>query len=376
MIYLDNAATCKPYFELLELFCQIENDFFANAQSHHQLGLLSQEHLKKAREKILKALNIQQTHLPIFLSSATEANNLALKGYALKYQNRGKHIILSNIEHPSVMETCLQLKEEFGFELTFLDVNKEGTINLSDLEKALRKSTILVSIMAINNEIGSINPINEIAHLVHSKSLAALHVDVTQAIGKIPLNYQDIDMFTFSGHKINGLKGSGALIIRKNISLLPLLSGGQQEFGFRSSTSSVALALTLAEALIISLKKMNENLFLIKSINELLYAYFSKCENVKINSTLNGSPFIFNFSLLTKKASVVVEALSNEQIYVSSFSACQSNTKGFSYVVKALGRTPFEATNTIRVSFDYNSTKEDVMAFLKAYELIMQRIKG
>ncbi|MDY0100771.1 MAG: aminotransferase class V-fold PLP-dependent enzyme, partial [Bacilli bacterium] len=255
-------------------------------------------------------------------------------------------------------------------------VNEQGMINLDDLKKALKKSTILVSIMAVNNETGSINLINEIAALVHQKSLAAFHVDVTQAIGKIHLNYQNIDMFSFSGHKINGLKGSGALVIRKNISLLPLLSGGQQEYGFRSATSSVALASTLAEAVVISLEKMKKNLAHVKTLNNLLHEHLSKRKDIKINSPSNGSPFIFNFSLLNKKASVVVEALSNEQIYVSSFSACQSNNKGFSYVVKALGRTELEAQNTIRVSFDYNSTKEDVLAFLKAFENIIERIKG
>lgn len=375
MIYLDNAATSKPYFELLTLFNKLESDIFANAQSHHKLGLLAQDYLKQARTKLLKVLNVENSHIPLFVSSATEANNLALKGYALKYKNRGNHIILSNIEHPSVMEACLQLKNEFGFELTILYVNSEGVINLNDLEKALKKTTILVSIMAVNNEIGSINPIKEIAQLVHKSSLAALHVDVTQAIGKVPLDYSVIDMFSFSGHKINGLKGSGALIIRKNISLLPLFSGGNQEFGFRSATSSVALNYTLAEATFLSIKKMNERLAFIQSLNDLLRHHFANRDDLIINSPMNSSPFIFNFSLLNKKASVVVEALSNEDIFVSSFSACQSNTKGFSYVVKALGRNEFEAQNTVRISFDYHSTKEDVLVFIQTFKQILQRIK-
>lgn len=376
MIYLDNAATTKPYFQLMKVFNKLENDYFANAQSFHRLGQESNEYLKKARQNITKALHIEETHLPLFVSSATEANNLALKGYALQYQNRGKHIIISNIEHPSILETAKQLETHFGFEITILEVNKQGVINLEDLKKALSKKTILVSIMAVNNEIGSINPIKEIATLVHNNSRAVLHVDVTQAIGKINLPYEQIDMFSFSGHKINSFKNSGALVIRKNITLFPLLSGGNQEYGFRSSTISVALAYTLSLALEISLKNMNEKYENIKQLFLLLYETLENRDDILINSPKDSSPFIFNFSLIEKKASIVVEALSNKKIYVSSFSACQTNVKGYSYVVKALGRSEKESQNTIRVSFDYHSTKEEVLTFLKHFATIIEEIKG
>ena len=221
MIYLDNAATTQPSRALLDIYQRLESDFFANVNSNHQAGRSAEKYLLKARTIILEALTVDASHRAIFVSSATEANNLALKGFALKHQNRGKHIIISNIEHPSVYESVIQLRDQFGFEVTVLNVNHKGQVRPEDVRAALKKTTIIVSIMAVNNEVGSLNPIKEIATIVHRHSKAVLHVDTTQAIGKISLPYQDIDMFCISGHKINALKGSGALIFKKTIDYLP-----------------------------------------------------------------------------------------------------------------------------------------------------------
>lgn len=376
MIYLDNAATTKPSRELLDVYRQIEEDVFANAHSNHLAGRNAAKYLTKARSALLNVLQVENSHRAIFLSSASEANNLAIKGFALKHQNRGKHIIISNVEHPSGYEAVFQLRDKFGFEVTILTINHKGFIRPEDVREALRKDTILVSIMAVNNEIGSLNPIKEIATIVHTFSRAMLHVDTTQAIGKIELPYQDIDLFCVSGHKINGLKGSGALLIRKNIELLPLISGGNQEFGLRSSTVSVALAYTLALAVKKAASELSTNATRLTSLLSFLRSHFSKQEQILINSPEKGSPYIFNISLVDKKASVVVEALSNQGIMVSSVSACHAKSEEVSQTVRALGRSEELSRNTIRVSFDHQTTIEDVDAFIKAFDDIVLRIRS
>jgi len=376
MIYLDNAATTKPSRELLDAYRHIEEDSFANANSNHQAGRKAAKYLTKARTMVLSALQIDDSHRCLFVSSATEANNLAIKGFALKHQNRGKHIIISNIEHPSVYEVAMQLHEQFGFEVTILNVNHKGQIRPNDVRAALRKDTILVSIMAVNNEIGSINPIKEIADIVHTFSRAVFHVDTTQAIGKVAMPFQDIDLFCISAHKINGLKGSGALIVRKNLELLPLFSGGNQEYGFRSSTISVALSYTLALAVKKIMAEQTTRAPYIASLSSFLRSYFTKLEDVIINSPEKGSPYIFNVSLTNKKASVVVEALSNLDIMVSSVSACHAKSEEASIAVRAIGRSENLARNTLRISFDYTNTIEEVNTFIQSFDEIIARIRS
>lgn len=370
-IYLDNAATTKPLEAVVALFVESEKENFSNPNSIHALGVLNANQLQKSRESILNSFKLKK-HKVIFTSSSTEANNLAIKGYCLKYSNRGKHIITSNIEHPSVLECFNQLKEQFGFEVTILNVNEKGIIEPSKLLEAMRQDTILVSIMALNNEIGSINPIKEIAEIVHKFPKANLHVDTTQAIGKIDLDYSNIDMFVVSAHKIHGLKNSGALIYKSSLSFLPLLSGGGQEEGFRSSTVSVSNARALELAISLSLK---EDRAKIGELRNRLVDGLKEIEGVELNSNKECSPYIINFSLKNKKASVVVESLSNKGIYVSSVSACNSKKEASSYVVKAIGKSDLLAHNTVRVSFSKDNTIEDVDIFLSELNNTLRSIR-
>lgn len=370
-IYLDNAATTKPLEAVVALFVESEKENFSNPNSIHALGVLNANQLQKSRESILHSFKLKR-HKVIFTSSSTEANNLAIKGYCLKYSNRGKHIITSNIEHPSVLECFNQLKEQFGFEVTILNVNEKGIVEPSKLLEAMRQDTILVSIMALNNEIGSINPIKEIAEIVHKFPKANLHVDTTQAIGKIDLDYSNIDMFVVSAHKIHGLKNSGALIYKSSLSFLPLLSGGGQEEGFRSSTVSVSNARALDLAISLSLK---EDRTKIGELRNRLVDGLKDIEGVELNSNKECSPYIINFSLKNKKASVVVESLSNKGIYVSSVSACNSKKEASSYVVKAIGKSDLLAHNTVRVSFSKDNTIEDVDIFLSELNNTLRSIR-
>ena len=373
IIYLDNAATTVANNEVLDAYNKAKKLYFANPSSIHIPGQEASRMLEKAREQILSILDVKDDEL-IFTSGATEANNLAIKGYCLKYQNRGKHIIVSEIEHPSVLECAKQLEQYFGFEVTYLPVTKDGVISVEILQKAIRKDTILVSIMAVNNEIGTINPIHEIANLLSKYPLIAFHVDVTQGIGKVKLPYKDMDMFSFSGHKIHGLNSSGALIKKKKIELLPLMSGGGQENNLRSGTNDVALAVSLAKALRLENEKIDENYAKISTISKYLKDYIlAHKDQFELNSSDN--PYIVNFSLLNKKASVVVEALSSRGIMVSSTSACKAKEEPISYVVKALGKNDTISHNTIRVSLSYENTLEDVKKFIKELENILKEIK-
>ena len=372
-IYLDNAATTKVNDEVLSSFEKAKKIYFANPSSIHIPGQEANRLLEKAREQILSTLNVNDDEL-IFTSGATEANNLAIKGYALRYQNRGKHIITTNIEHPSVLEAVKQLEEHFGFEATYLPVNKDGVIEVKNLIKAIRKDTILVSVMAVNNEIGSINPIHEIAQELKKYPTIVFHSDVTQGIGKIKLPFEDMDMFSFSGHKIHGLNSSGALIKKKKIELLPLMSGGGQENNFRSGTNDVALAVSLAKALRLENDKIVENCAKITPISAFLKEYLLAHPDLyELNSCDN--PYIVNFSTLTKKASVVIEALSSRGVIVSSTSACHAKEEPISYVVKALGKSDQLAHNTVRVSLSSDTTMEDIKALISNLENIIKELK-
>ena len=373
VIYLDNAATTVVNNEVLDAYNKAKKLYFANPASIHIPGQKANRLLEKAREQILSSLNVNDYQL-IFTSGATEANNLAIKGYCLRYQNRGKHIIATNVEHPSVLETVKQLEETFGFCVTYLPVNKDGVIEIKDLKNAIRKDTILVSIMAVNNEVGTVNPLKEIANVLKDYPLIAFHSDVTQGLGKIDLPYHYIDMFSFSGHKIHGLNSSGALIKRKKIELLPLLSGGGQEYGLRSGTNDVALAASLAKAVRLSKENLSSAYQYVLPLANYLKEYLlSKPELYELNSGNN--PYIVNFSLLTKKASVVVEALSSSGIMVSSTSACHAKEEPISYVVKALGKSDEKSHNTVRVSFSSTSTIEEVKELINALETIIKELK-
>ena len=370
-IYLDNAATTRLNEEVAALFIETNKLHFANPNSIHELGIKALKCLQISRENILSSFRLKR-HKVMFTSSSTEANNIAIKGYCLNYQNRGKHIITTNIEHPSVLECFYQLRDKFGFEVTILEVNENGIVLPSQVEQAMRKDTILVSVMAINNEIGSINPVEEIADIVHKFPKCNFHVDTTQAIGKLNLNYDKFDMFVVSAHKIHGLKGCGALIYKNSLTFLPLISGGGQEEGFRSGTSSVANAVCLDKAIKLAL---NENRNHITELKNRLIHGLKSLDGVELNSPEDASPYIVNFSLTKKKASVVVEALSMNKIYVSSVSACNSKKEAMSYVVKAIGKSDGLAHNTIRVSFDQENTIEDVDTFLDSLKYILETIR-
>ena len=374
VIYLDNAATTKVDPEVLNSYNQITLKYFANPSSIHSLGQESSRLLDKSREQILNVLKLTH-HDVIFTSGATEANNLAIKGYCFANRSRGKHIITSSTEHPSVLNTVLEM-QDFGFEVTVLPVNKEGQIEVNSLKAAIREDTILVSLMMVNNEVGAINPIKEVGEYLKKFPKIAFHVDMVQAIGKLSLDFNNIDMFSIAGHKIHGLLGSGLLIKEKKILLKAVNQGGGQENNLRSGTNTLALSASLAKALRLSIEGEANNFKKVKALSERLLRYLKdNKDKYLINSYNEDNPYIVNFSLLHHKASVVVEALSNRGIMVSSLSACHAKNEDYSKVVYAMYQDLNLAHNTIRISFDKDNTLEEVEALITNLEEILKEIK-
>ena len=373
MIYLDNAASTSLNEDVLESYHKFVKEFFGNPSSSHGLGIKGADFELKARRQIASLFNVKENDI-IFTSGATEANNLAIKGAALYYKERGNHLITTKVEHPSVLEAFKQLEEEFGFEVTYLDVDEFGVVSIDDLKNALKNETILVSIMAVNNEVGAINNIKEIASLLSNYKKVLFHSDITQAVGKINIDLNNVDMASLSLHKVHGFKGSGILIKRSTISLLPLLSGGGQEFNFRSGTNNLPIEVSAAKTLRIAFDNQKKYYARIKELRDFLFDEISLIDGVKINSSKSGSPYIFNFSI-KKKASVVVEYLSSKSIYVSTKSACSSKKSSSSYVLEAMNCSKEEASNAIRVSLNYETSKEELCVFIKELKNALNTIK-
>ena len=373
--YFDNAATTRPFQEALDAYEKVCLSHFGNPSSRHRTGFDASDILEESRRSILSVLGVAKTHDLIFLSGATEANNLALKGAAFCYQNRGKKILYSPIEHPSVLAPIAQLSEHFGFEAIPLEVDQDGVISLHDLEAKMDKDVILVSVMGVNNETGTIEPIDEIARIVRRFPKAFLHSDLTQAIGKIDMPLQDIDLFSFSAHKFGGMKGNGALVCKKTMRFLPLLSGGEQEKGLRAGTVDVAGAKAMAVALQLAEKNKKANLDRMEHLRDSFVEKLRHIEGIVMNSPSNASPYVIDFSLRNHKASVVVEALSNRGFDVSSVSACSSKGEPSSYVLLAMGKDPRLAANPIRVSFLPSTGEDEIDLFIAALTRILQEVR-
>lgn len=357
MIYFDNSATTKPYKEVIESFVKVSTDYFGNPSSLHQLGGMAEQLLSQARNQIAKLLKVKQSEI-IFTSGGTESNNLAIKGVAFQYQGRGNHIITTEIEHASVRETMEQLRK-FGFEITYLPVDHAGKVSVTSVEKAIRKDTILVSIMHVNNEVGTVQPIKEIGKLLKDYSKILFHVDHIQGIGKVPLDFQEcgIDLCSISGHKFHGLKGTGALYIRDGLKISPLLSGGSQELKVRSGTENVAGIVAMAKALRLTMDQYAEKKSSMMQVSDVIREGLAEIAGITVNSPKIGSaPHIINFSVKGFKGETFVHLLEEKGIYVSTTSACSSRIPQASKTLLAMGIPVEEAKSAIRISLSYDNT--------------------
>lgn len=365
MIYLDYASTTPVRQEVLKAYTTILNTYYGNSDSLHTLGREVSKLLEQSRTQIAQLFHVSSDEL-IFTSCASESNNMAIKGFALKNSHRGKHIITSSVEHSSVLKTMQQLEEVFGFEVTYLPVNQSGIVEPEILKKALRKDTILVSLMYVNNETGAINPIETLFEVIHQNSRAVFHCDCVQAIGKIKVDVSFMDMATFSAHKIYGLKGSGLLYKKQNIQLLPLLSGGQQESGMRAGTSNAPAYIVLAKTLRLALEEQEESYHHVKKLNEYMREQFSQMDDIVVNSDCSSSPFILNISCLRVGSEIMLNALNKKGFAVSAQSTCSSKNKARSHVLLAMGLGEQRATHAIRISLSLHTTKDEIDAFIKA----------
>lgn len=376
MIFLDYASTTPIDQDVLNSYWEILNRYYANSASNHQLGLEVDSLQNQARNQVANILKVKMDEI-IFTSGSSESNNFAIKGVAFKYKNRGKHIITSSIEHKSVLECCKQLEKEFGFEVTYLEPNEEGRITLETLEKNIRKDTILVSIMYVNNEIGTINPIPEIGKFLSDKPTIIFHCDATQAIGKIPVDLNNVDLVSISAHKIYGLKGSGILVKKKNIELLPLIAGGGQEYGYRSGTSNWPVNVMFAKTLRLAFDSQIDNYNHVLKLKEKIIDHLQEIENIQINTPVeNASPYIINFSIKNKKAAVIAQAFDDHGICLSTISACSTKTEMPSHVIYETFKDIKRAESSIRVSMSKYTTFEEITKFLMVLDEIMISIKG
>lgn len=373
MIYFDNAATTTVDKEILSSFNLAVEQLMGNSSSSHREGMKASLMEQKARRQAASFFGASEEEV-VFTSGATESNNLALRGCAFRYRSRGKHIITTKIEHLSVLETCRQLQELFGFEVTYLDVDPSGVILLEDLKRSIREDTILVSVMAVNNEVGSIQPIAEIGELLQQYPKVHFHVDATQAIGKVVVDYRNVDLISLSGHKINSFKAAGLLIKRKKTELLPILTGGGHQHGLRSGTTNVPGEIALAKALRLAFGQQSGRYAHVSDLKARLVKGLRQIPGIELNSPAEASPFIVSFSV-PKKGSVVAEALSNRDIYVSTKSACSSKKESVSYVLGAMGKSRWAQANSLRVSFSYENTAEEVDEFLRSLREILEEIK-
>ena len=375
MIYLDYVATTPLRPEVLSTYNNLLEKFFFNADSMYDKGIEVNRLMEHSRKLISEMLKVKEDEL-IFTSCGSESNNLAIKGVAFQYQNRGKHIITTAIEHSSVYETCKELEKTFGFEVTYLKVDQKGRISLQELQDSIRDDTILVSIMYVNNEIGVINPIEEIKQIVKKYDKIKLHFDMVQALGKLPIDLTDVDLASFSAHKIYGLKGSGLLFKRRSTTIVPLINGGQQEFGMRGGTSNACSNIVFAKTLRLALENFDNKAKHIKMINSYARKCLNQIEGVIINSDETCCiSSILNFSCPGYKPEVILHDLESEEIYLSTRSACSSKSENISRIMAQLNLDKEIASSALRISFGEHTTIEDIDKFCYYLQESLRKLK-
>ncbi len=369
MIYLDYSATTPVLPEVLNSYNKVTIDYFGNPNSMHSLGTKSHELLISATKQISKILNIKEEEI-IYTSGSTESNNLAIIGLAMAKGKPGSHIIVSKLEHESIYGICKYL-ENNGFIVDYVDNTIEGVIDLENLKKLITKNTILVSICAVNSETGIRQPLKIIKQIINKENPNTIfHSDMTQAAGKVPINLNDVDMASFSGHKIYGPKGIGMLYKKTGINIKPLLYGSNNDI--RPGTPPLPLIVAFSKALRIAEEDLSAKEEKIKKYNERICKYLEKYPKIKINKTKYSIPNILNISLMNIKPETFIHALEKHGVYVSSNTACSSGK--ISVAVLNLYRDKVRALTTIRISLSYLTTDEEITEFLKIFDNVYNKL--
>ena len=375
-IYLDNAATTKMNDKVFEEMIPYLKDNYGNPSSAYKIGRDNKEIIENARKEVAEILNASPSEI-YFTSGGSEADNMALKGIALGNIDKGKHIITSKIEHPAVLDTCKELERE-GFEISYIGVNENGIVDLTELENKIRKDTILISIMLANNEIGTIQPIKKISKIAKKNNIL-FHTDSVQAVGNIKIDVQDmnIDAPSLSAHKFYGPKGIGVLYLRDGIKFRKYLNGGHQERNRRAGTENVAGIVGLSKAMSLSYENLEENnKRIIELRNYFINEIKKNIKKIKINGDLeNRLPGNINVSFEFVEADNILHELDKRGIYISTGSACTTGSIESSHVLRAIGLSDGMAHATIRISIGKYNTKEEIDYAIKCIVEIVNNLR-
>ncbi|MBR3162673.1 MAG: cysteine desulfurase NifS [Clostridia bacterium] len=376
ILYFDNAATTKVKDEVLNEMIPFFLDKYGNASSAYSIGRDNKKAIEEARKKVAELIGAKPREI-YFTSSGSESDNTALKGYAYANRKKGNHIITSKIEHPAILESCKTLEKQ-GFRITYLNVDNEGMVDLQELRKSITKQTILISIMFANNEIGTIEPVEEISKIAKANNIA-FHTDSVQAVGnvEIDVNKMKIDMLSLSGHKFYGPKGIGALYVKEGIDFLRFIDGGHQERNKRAGTENVPAIVGLGKAAELAKENLNEH---IKHLQELRNYFIEEIENNIFAVKLNGSrenrlPGNSNISFRGIDGNAILYDLDLKGICISTGSACSSGSDLPSHVLKSIGLDDDWINGTIRVTFSEDNTKDDIDYLVKSIKQCIEKVK-
>ena len=370
MVYLDYSATTKASDEVIDSFVKATN-YAGNPNSLHKYGIEANNLINASTKQIAKLLNVKTDEV-IYTSGASEANNTVIKGICFSHPNK-KHIITTPFEHSAIYRPINYLVD-LGYKVDFVKINADGLVDLDDLENLITDDTILVSIGCVNSEIGVRQDIEGIGKMLKKYKSLYFHSDITQAIGKVKVDLTNVDLASFSGHKIFCFKGIGCLIKKKHVSITPLIHGGKSTTSYRSGTPATELIVSLAKALRLALDKIDEKYNYVKDLNAYLKEEVSKVDNVYINSNDKCIPQILNMSVIGIKPEVLLHSLEEFEIYISTQSACSVST--ISKAVMALTNSKDRASSSIRVSLSYKTTKEELEFFIKHFKECVEKLRS
>ena len=370
MVYLDNSATTFVDERVLETFCKVCRDFPGNVNSIHGLGMKAKELEEYATSRIASLLKVKESEI-IYTSGATESNNTVLKGVASKYKNRGNHIIISYLEHSSVIETCKYLEKK-GFIIDYVKIDSNGLIDLNSLQSLINDKTILVSFSYVDSELGVIQNIKDIKKIIDKYPKCYFHVDCTQAVGKIKIDFNDMDFFSMSGHKIFGLKGIGLLVKKEKIIIDNLIHGGKSTTIYRAGTPALALICSLMKSLELVIPNIDDNYRYVNNLNKMIVDFLKKYDGVHVNSTMCSIPYIINFSIRDIKPETFIHAMDERGIYLSTKSACSSSD--ISSSVEAVFHDKMIATHSIRIGLSYKNTVSEIEEFLEEFDKVYNKL--
>ena len=371
LIYLDNVAASFVEDEVLYIFYNTTKKYYANPNSIHKLGREENKMISGSTLRIANMLKVLKDEI-IYTSGATESNNLAIKGLCLSYKNYGKHILISSLEHNSITSSVVSL-ERLGFEVEVIPVTDKGIVDIESLKNMLRDDTILVSVTSVDSELALRQPIEEVATILKDYPNCHFHTDATQSIGKVTIDYSNVDLITINPHKFHGLDNYGILVKKKNVRLTPLIEGGKSTTIYRAGTPSLANVLALEKALEIALTNQEARYNYLKELGDMIKSHLSEYKNVSINSRENSLPSIINFSLIGEKPLTILDKFEEYNIILSAKTSCCPITTP-SKLVYALTKDKQKASSSIRVSLSYKTTKEEVEEFMKVFDLIYKEI--